>query len=182
MSFVGIYDMLRHQLFANGRYNETEYGNVANAAQFRALYAYSPYSNVHAGTRYPAVLLETGVNDPRVAPWQSRKFAAALQAATVTRRPVLLVTRRAEGHGGVGATFSERVGNAAMALIFFAHELRQFREVCLPGTRAQRLRHRGLGRSGRPGLIARRRIERLFGVLHLLAAEERIYWIYKVIP
>lgn len=124
VSFVGIYDMLRHQLFPNGRYNETEYGRVENAAQFRALYAYSPYYNLHAGTRYPAVLLETGENDPRVAPWQARKFAAALQAATASRRPVLLVTRHAEGHGGIGASFSQRVGNAAMELIFFENELR----------------------------------------------------------
>ena len=124
VSFVGIYDMLRHQLFPNGRYNETEYGSVANAAQFRALYAYSPYYNVRARTRYPAVLLETGENDPRVAPWQARKFAAALQAATVSRRPVLLVTRRSEGHGGIGASFAQRVGNAAMELIFFENELR----------------------------------------------------------
>ncbi len=124
VSFVGIYDMLRHQLFPNGRYNEIEYGSVADAAQFRALYAYSPYYNVHPQTSYPAVLLETGENDPRVAPWQSRKFAAALQAATTSRLPVLLLTRRAAGHGNIGASFSQRVGNAAAPLIFFDNELR----------------------------------------------------------
>jgi prolyl oligopeptidase len=124
VSFVGIYDTLRHQLYPNGRYNEEEYGTVADAAQFRALYAYSPYHNVHPGTRYPAVLLETGENDPRVAPWQSRKFAAALQSATASPSPVLLLTRRAAGHGNIGASFSQRVGNAAAALIFFDNELR----------------------------------------------------------
>ena len=124
VSFVGIYDMLRHQLFPNGRYNETEYGSVANAAQFRALYGYSPYYHVRPHTPYPAVLLETGVNDPRVAPWQSRKFAAALQSATDSPLPVLLLTRRAAGHGNIGASFSQRVGNAAVALIFFENELR----------------------------------------------------------
>jgi prolyl oligopeptidase len=124
VSFVGIYDMLRHQLFPNGRYNETEYGSVASGAQFRALYGYSPYYHVRAHTPYPAVLLETGVNDPRVAPWQSRKFAAALQSATDSGRPVLLLTRRAAGHGNIGASFSQRVGNAAIALIFFENELR----------------------------------------------------------
>jgi prolyl oligopeptidase len=124
VSYVGIYDMLRHQLYPNGRYNEREYGSVADAAQFRALYAYAPYYNVHAQTRYPAVLLETGQNDPRVAPWQSRKFAAALQGATDSGLPVLLFTRRAAGHGNIGASFSQRVGNAAAALIFFDSELR----------------------------------------------------------
>jgi prolyl oligopeptidase len=124
VSFVGIYDTLRHQLWPNGRYNEAEYGTVANAAQFHALYAYSPYYNVHPQTAYPAVLLETGENDARVAPWQSRKFAAALQASTTSGLPVLLLTRRAAGHGNIGASFSQRVGNAAASLIFFDNELR----------------------------------------------------------
>ena len=124
VSFVGIYDSLRHQLWPNGRYNEAEYGTVADAADFHALYAYSPYYNVRPQTGYPAVLLETGENDARVAPWQSRKFAAALQAATTSGLPVLLLTRRAAGHGNIGASFSQRVGNAAAALIFFDSELR----------------------------------------------------------
>ena len=124
MSYVGIYDTLRHELYPNGRYNVAEYGSVADAAQFRALYAYSPYYNVQPHARYPAVLLETGENDPRVAPWQSRKFAAALQAATTSSLPVLLLTRRAAGHGNIGASFSQRMGNAAAALTFFDSELR----------------------------------------------------------
>ena len=122
VGFVGIYDILRHQTFPNGAYNVTEYGSTDNAAQFAALYAYSPLQHVQPGTAYPAVLLETGVNDPRVAPWQSRKFAAALEAATSSQHPIVLVTRTGAGHG-IGAPFSQRVGNAAMALTFFAHEL-----------------------------------------------------------
>ncbi|HEV2268969.1 MAG TPA: prolyl oligopeptidase family serine peptidase [Steroidobacteraceae bacterium] len=124
VSYVGIYDTLRHELYPNGRYNVGETGSVVDAAQFHALYAYAPYYNVHPGARYPAVLLETGENDPRVAPWQSRKFAAALQTATASSLPVLLLTRRAAGHGNIGASFSQRVGNAAATLIFFDNELR----------------------------------------------------------
>jgi len=122
VSFVGIYDMLRAERWPNGRYNVSEYGTVTKKPDFQWLYAYSPLQNVKPGTAYPAVLLETGVNDPRVAPWQSRKFAAALQAATSSKRPVLLLTRMNEGHG-VTASFSQRVGNTAAALTFFAHEL-----------------------------------------------------------
>ncbi len=122
VSFVGIYDMLRHETFPNGAFNVTEYGSVTDAAQLAALRAYSPLHRVRPRTVYPAVLLETGANDPRVAPWQSRKFAAALQAATSSGRPILLVTRTDAGHG-VGAPFSQRIGNEALALTFFAHEL-----------------------------------------------------------
>jgi prolyl oligopeptidase len=122
VSLVGIYDMLRAELWPNGQYNISEYGTVANPADFRWLRAYSPLQNVEQGTAYPAVLLVTGVNDPRVAPWQSRKFAAALQAATTSRNPILLLTRMNEGHG-VTASFGQRVGNAAATLAFFAQEL-----------------------------------------------------------
>jgi prolyl oligopeptidase len=122
VSFVGIYDMLRHETFPNGAYNVTEYGSIKDPAQLAVLRAYSPLQHVQPKTAYPAVLLETGANDPRVAPWQSRKFAAALQAATMSDRPILIVTRTDAGHG-VGAPFSQRVGNEALALTFFAHEL-----------------------------------------------------------
>lgn len=120
-AFVGIYDMTRHADIPNGRYNVPEYGSAADSAQFAAQYAYSALYHVRPGTRYPAVLLETGVNDPLVAPWQSREFAAALQAASASRHPVLLLTRFAAGHGS--ASFSQRVGNTAVMLTFLAHEL-----------------------------------------------------------
>jgi len=70
------------------------------------------------GTAYPAVLLITAENDPRVAPWQSRKFAATLQKANTSPRPILLITRRGEGHG-VTSSFSQRVGNLGAELSFF---------------------------------------------------------------
>ncbi len=122
VSLVGIYDMLRVERWPNGQYNISEYGTVGKEPDFEWLRAYSPLQNVKQGTAYPAVLLITGVNDPRVAPWQSRKFAAALQAATSSRNPILLLTRMNEGHG-VTASFSQRVGNAAATLAFFAQEL-----------------------------------------------------------
>lgn len=120
---VGIYDVPRHETaFANGPYNVSEYGSVSDPALAKAMLAYSPLHNVRAGTKYPAVLLTTGANDPRVAPWQSRKFAAALQDASTSGQPVLLLTRMNAGHG-IGAPFSQRVGNAALQMTFFATEL-----------------------------------------------------------
>ncbi len=121
-SFVGIYDMLRAELFPNGQYNISEYGSSADKTEFKWLYAYSPYHNIKANTAYPAILLETGINDPRVASWQSRKFAAALQAANSSDNPIILLTRMNEGHG-VTASFNQRLGNTTAAVTFFAHEL-----------------------------------------------------------
>ena len=100
ISQVGVYDMLRSELSPNGEFNTTEYGSVKNPEQFKALMAYSPYQHVRPGVQYPATLLLTGVNDPRVAPANSFKFAAALQASGTTK-PVLLRTSMTTGHIGV---------------------------------------------------------------------------------
>jgi prolyl oligopeptidase len=99
VSLVGDYDMLRTELDPNGQFNTTEFGTVKDAAQFQALYAYSPYHHVVDGKKYPALLMETGDNDPRVDPAQSRKFAARLQAANGAKTPILLKTFGDAGHG-----------------------------------------------------------------------------------
>ena len=64
VSHVGIYDMLRVETSANGQFNTVEFGTVKDPEQFKALYAYSPYHHVKDGTRYPAILMPTGANDP----------------------------------------------------------------------------------------------------------------------
>jgi prolyl oligopeptidase len=58
---------------------------------------------VRDGTRYPAVLLTTGMTDPRVEPWQAAKMAARLQKATASKNPVLLRVTFDAGHG-LGST------------------------------------------------------------------------------
>jgi prolyl oligopeptidase len=64
----------------------------------------SAYHHVEGQTAYPAVLLETGVNDPRVDPWQMAKMTARLQAATTSGKPILLRVDYAGGHGAMAAT------------------------------------------------------------------------------
>ncbi len=103
---VGVLDALRSEFEPNGEFNVTEYGTVKDAAQFKALYAYSPYQHVVPGTHYPAVLLMTGANDPRVNPANSRKMAARLQAATTSDAPILLRTSAHTGH--IGSPLSAR--------------------------------------------------------------------------
>jgi len=122
VSMVGIYDMLRVELSPNGTFNISEYGTVQNPDQFTALYAYSPYHHVKDGTQYPAILLTTGDNDPRVDPMQSRKMTARLQASG-TRQPVLLRTSSAAGHG-IGSSTSEEVALWTDVDAFLLHELR----------------------------------------------------------
>jgi prolyl oligopeptidase len=109
VSVAGLYDMLRFETTQNGQFNVPEYGSVRDPEQFRSLYAYSPYQHVKDGTKYPAVLLTVGENDLRVDPWHSRKFAARLQAATGSGRPVLLLSFSDAGHGGIGAGRDQQI-------------------------------------------------------------------------
>jgi prolyl oligopeptidase len=122
VSQVGIYDMLRVESTPNGAFNVTEFGSVKDPAQFKALLAYSPYHNVKDGTPYPAVLLTAGANDGRVDPYNSRKFAARLQAASSSGRPVLLRTSASTGHG-IGTGLEERVQELADEYAFLMNQL-----------------------------------------------------------
>jgi prolyl oligopeptidase len=121
VSRVGIYDMLRVEVGPNGEFNTTEFGTVKDPDQFKALFAYSPYHHIVQGGRYPAIFLATGENDGRVEPWQSRKFAAAMQAATGSGLPVLLRINAA-GHG-MGSSRNERVEEDADILAFLYDQL-----------------------------------------------------------
>ncbi len=97
---VGVLDMLRyHTPSANARQWSSDYGLSDNEAEFRALYAYSPVHNVHAGTCYPPTLVTTADHDDRVVPWHSYKFTAQLQKAQGCANPVLLRVETRAGHG-----------------------------------------------------------------------------------
>jgi prolyl oligopeptidase len=104
---VGMSDDLRAELQINGPANIPEFGTVKNEEDFHHLLAISAYHRIKDQTAYPAVLLTTGINDPRVDPWQMNKMTARLQAATSSGKPVLLHVDYDAGHGGIGATRSQ---------------------------------------------------------------------------
>jgi prolyl oligopeptidase len=122
VTHVGIYDMLRFEQHPNGAFNATEYGSVKNEEQFKALYAYSPYHHVKDGTAYPAVFILTGINDGRVDPANSLKMAAQLQAATSSKRPVLLQVHFGSGHG-IGDSLSTAIEKQADVYAFLFDQL-----------------------------------------------------------
>lgn len=125
---VGIYDMLRVELSANGAFNVTEFGTVKDKAQFDALRAYSPYHNVQDDVSYPATMFVTGANDPRVDPMQSRKMTARLQAVPKTGAPILLRTSANAGHGG-DHSLSEAIEQAVDVYSFL------FKHISVPAVR-----------------------------------------------
>jgi prolyl oligopeptidase len=97
---VPLLDMVRFAQFASGKTWVPEYGSPQDEAQFKALYAYSPYHHVKPGTAYPSVLFCTAADDDRVDPMHARKMAAELQAATSGPHPILLRVESQSGHGG----------------------------------------------------------------------------------
>jgi prolyl oligopeptidase len=96
---VGVSDAVRAEFSPNGPPNIPEFGTVKNQWGFEDLYAMDAYLHVRDGVHYPAVLLTTGFNDPRVASWEAGKMAARLQSATGSGKPVLLRVDYEAGHG-----------------------------------------------------------------------------------
>ena len=96
-------DMLRFETTANGAPNVPEFGTIKTEEGFKSLLAMSPYHHIKDGVKYPAVLVITGINDPRVDAWQAGKMAARLQAASSSGKPVLLRIDYDAGHG-IGST------------------------------------------------------------------------------
>ena len=100
-------DMLRFEFTPNGLPNIPEFGTVKTQDGFKGLYAMSAYHHVVDGTKYPAVMVTTGFNDPRVISWEPGKMAARLEAATSSGKPILLRVEYEAGHG-VGSTKTQR--------------------------------------------------------------------------
>jgi prolyl oligopeptidase len=124
---VGDSDSLRSELMPSGPANIPEFGTVKDPDGFKALYAMDAYQHVKPDTAYPAVLLTTGVNDPRVAPWQAAKMTARLQASTNSGKPILLRVDYDAGHG-LGSTKSQRDAELAdeVAFLFWQFGLPDF--------------------------------------------------------
>jgi len=109
--FAGVIDsvpasnMLRSEFSASGPANIPEFGTINNEKGFKNLYEMDTLQHLKAGTQYPPVLITTGLNDPRVSPWEPGKLAAAM-LATGTAKPILLRIDAEAGHG-IGSTRSQ---------------------------------------------------------------------------
>ena len=119
---VGDNNALRFEITSNGVPNIPEFGSVKTEEGFKALLAMDAYHRVKDGVKYPAVLLTTGINDPRVEPWMSAKMAARLQAATTSGKPVLLRIDYDAGHG-FGSTKRQRNEQNADIYAFLFQQL-----------------------------------------------------------
>jgi len=96
---VPLLDMVRYHLYGSGKTWIPEYGDPDVEADFKTLYAYSPYHHVKPGTRYPPLLMMSSDHDDRVDPLHARKFVAQVQRAS-RETPTLLRIEMNAGHGG----------------------------------------------------------------------------------
>ena len=95
---VGVANAMRAEFSANGPVNTPEFGTVADEEESKALYEMDGMQHVKDGVKYPALMCVGGWNDSRVAPWEPGKFAAAMQNATSSGKPVLLKINYDNGH------------------------------------------------------------------------------------
>jgi prolyl oligopeptidase len=114
---VGWSNPLRYVAEQNGYGEEPEWGSISEEAGYRALKGIDSYQAVKPGVPYPAVLLTTGVTDPRVAPFHVGKMAARLQACSSSGKPILLRVDFDAGHG-VGSTRAQQDREAADTYAF----------------------------------------------------------------
>jgi len=96
---------LRFELQPSGPPNIPEFGTIKTEEGFKNLYEMDTIQHVRPGVQYPPVMITTGLNDPRVSPWEPAKLTAALQASG-TARPILLRIDAEAGHG-IGSTKSQ---------------------------------------------------------------------------
>ncbi len=81
-----------------------EWGNPHERAYFEYMLSYSPYDNVRPAV-YPAILVETSLNDSQVMYWEPAKYTAKLRALGTGSAPLLLKTNMGAGHGGASGRY-----------------------------------------------------------------------------
>ena len=101
---VGAMNTVRMENSPNGPVNAPEFGTVAIEEEFKALYEMDSYLHIKDGVKYPATMITTGINDRRVSAWEPGKFAARLQAANGSDKPILFRVDYDSGHGSDAKT------------------------------------------------------------------------------
>jgi prolyl oligopeptidase len=95
---VGDPNSLRSEFSQSGAANIPEFGTIHDSVECASLAEMDAYQHIVKEISYPAVICVGGWNDPRVPVWQPAKFAAALQNASGSNKPVLLKVNFDNGH------------------------------------------------------------------------------------
>jgi len=117
---AGVMNILRFEYSVGGKTQAADFGTVENINDFFSMMESDAVLHIQKGVSYPAMLVVTGWDDPRVSSWQGAKFAAAAQNATASGKPVLLKVNFNGGHSGdmtnKQASMKEQAGKYAFLL------------------------------------------------------------------
>jgi oligopeptidase B len=107
VSQVPFVDVLNSMLDASlpltvGEY--LEWGNPNEPKAYRYMRAYSPYDNLEKKA-YPAMLVETSLNDSQVMYWEPAKYVARLRTLKTDDNVLLLKINMDAGHGGASGRY-----------------------------------------------------------------------------
>ena len=93
-------NLVRSEFQPNGPNNIKEFGSVKDSIEFRALLEMDSYHHIERDVDYPAVIVNIGMNDGIVTPWDPAKFIARMQqsAKFATEKPILLSVSYDTGH------------------------------------------------------------------------------------
>jgi oligopeptidase B len=108
-----------------------EWGNPKERAAYHYMSSYCPYSNL-AARDYPAILVRTSFHDSQVMYWEPAKYVARLRALETGRRPLLLQTNMAAGHGGASGRY-DRLREIAFDYAFILWQMGLTRAPGQPG-------------------------------------------------
>ncbi len=81
-----------------------EWGDPHKERYYRYMRSYSPYDNLARGA-YPAMLVETSLNDSQVMYWEPAKYVAKLRTLKTDGNVLLLKTIMEAGHGGASGRY-----------------------------------------------------------------------------
>jgi oligopeptidase B len=81
-----------------------EWGNPNQERAYKYMRSYSPYDNLVKG-KYPAILVETSLNDSQVMYWEPAKYVAKLRTLKTDNNVLLLRTNMDAGHGGASGRY-----------------------------------------------------------------------------
>ena len=91
-------NLLRSELQPNGPNNIKEFGSIKNKTEFLALLEMDSYHHIEKDVNYPAIIINIGMNDGIVTPWDPAKFIARMQNSNSAGKPVLLSVTYDAGH------------------------------------------------------------------------------------
>lgn len=114
---AGIVNSVRMEFAPNGLNTAKEFGSLSKESEFKSLLEMDAYQHIKKGVKYPATLITSGINDPRVPSWMPTKFAAKLMDSNSSDNPILLKIDYEGGHGG-DVLINQQYSNIADVLAF----------------------------------------------------------------